>query len=162
MGTYKLLLEDTIGYDFDLIAVHCAVEEYQMAFLLNKHLKLKFHRAAEDLSVSFKEICAYFPIYHYEDQRMGLFYDLICNQNKSKDVGLSDQGGLFGTTIAAEINIRLLPELKNVDYFLKVSTDGVAFAKANTLAILNKIPQIVTAYTVAIDQLKTKENLIFE
>ena len=163
MGMHKLVLEDTIRYDFDIIALHCSLEAYQIAFLLNKHLNLRLHRAQEDLSVSFKKICAYFPMYHYEDKQQCLFYDLISNRNRSKSLDtLNDNGGLFGTAVTAELNMRLLPELKKVDFLLKVSEDGCAFAKANTLAILNKIPQIVTAYAVDIDQLKTKENLIFE
>ena len=162
MGMHKLILDDAIGYDFDLIALHCSLEAYQTAFLLNKHLNLKLTRAREDLSVSFKEICAYFPIYHYEDEQKCIFYDLISNRNRSKTQSTLTKDGLFGTDITAEMNVRLLPELKKVDFLLKVSEDGCAFAKANTLAVLHKIPQIVTAYAVNIDQLKTKENLIFE
>jgi len=161
MGMHKLVLEDTIGYDFDLIALHCSLEEYQLAFLLNKYLNLRFYRASEDLSVSFKELCAYFPIYHYEDKQKCLFYDLISNRNKSKSENIQTVDDLFGNMITTEINVRLIPELKKVDFLLRITEEGCVFSKTNTLAILNNIPQIVTAYAVDVEQLKTKENLIF-
>jgi len=55
-----------------------------------------------------------------------------------------------------------IEELSRVDYLLKVSEDGTSFAQEKTLKLLTQIPQIVTAYTVDITQLKNKENLIFE
>ena len=55
-----------------------------------------------------------------------------------------------------------IPELQQVDYFIKVIEDGNAFAKAKTLKTLNQIPQIVTAYDVDVSTLKNKEHLIFE
>ena len=161
MGMHKLVLEDTIGYDFDLIALHCSLEEYQLAFLLNKHLNLRLYRAAEDLSVSFKALCAYFPIYHYEDKQRCLFYDLISNRNKSKLENIQAPDDLFGNMITTEINVRLIPELKNVDFLLKITEEGCVFSKTNTLAVLNNIPQIVTAYAIDVEELKTTENLIF-
>ena len=54
----------------------------------------------------------------------------------------------------------LIPEYKKVNYFLKIDNETVY----NEKLILNKIqeiPQVITAYSIDADQLKSKDNLIF-
>jgi hypothetical protein len=53
----------------------------------------------------------------------------------------------------------LIPEHRDVDYFLKIEEDdtsGESLVKA-----LASIPNIITAYAIDTDNLKSKKNLIF-
>ena len=53
-----------------------------------------------------------------------------------------------------------MPEYKDVDYFLKIEQDEITFEQDIVKSILT-IPQIVTAYMVETNKLKSKNNLIF-
>ena len=70
--------------------------------------------------------------------------------------------GLFDNENAVSVSNLFINDLPKVDYLLKVYDEGNAFAKAKLIASIKSIPQVVTAYNVDIDQLKTKQNLIFE
>lgn len=160
MGTYKLLLDDDLGYDFSLIAIHTSLEAFQIAFLLNKYLKLKLSRSEQDLVLSKDSYTADFPLFEYEDfQNYATYYFF---NNKTKTTIKQDSFGLFDDQNSVVISDLFIGDLPKVDYLLKIYDDGSAFAKAKTLKEINNIPQIVTAYSVSIDQLKTKQNLIFE
>jgi hypothetical protein len=56
--------------------------------------------------------------------------------------------------------ITLIPELKKTDFFLKLESDTPT--PKSMLAKINQIPQVVTAYAVDVNKLKSKRNLIFE
>lgn len=160
MGTFKLVLEDDFGYDFTLIAIHGVIESYYLAYLLNKHLNLRLSRGQKDLTINNNTISAEFPMYEYHNQQQYITYHLFSNRTKITKEH-SDQSGLFESENAIERRF-FIEDLPRVDYLLKVCEDGTSFAQEKTLKALNQIPQIVTAYTVDIAQLKTKENLIFE
>lgn len=160
MGTYKLLLDDTLGYDFSLIAIHTSLEAYHIAFLLNKNLGLRLSRSSEDLVVNKGRYFADFPLFEYEDTQQYATYYFFNNRTET---ALKNQPqGLFDNDNTSFVSDVFINDLPKVDYLLKVYDDGCAFAKAKILKEINQIPQIVTAYSVDIDQLKTKQNLIFE
>ena len=161
MGTFKLVLEDDFGYDFTLIAIHGAIESYYLAYLLNKHLKLRFKMSRNDLVINHKAIFAEFPMYEYYNEKQYTTYHLFSNLTKIKKEHTNDFSNLFEYETAVERRY-FLEDLPRVDYLLKIREEGSGFAQTKTLKELNQIPQIVTAYTVDINQLKTKENLIFE
>ncbi len=161
MGILKLVLDDNLGYDFTLIAIHGVIEPYYLAFLLNKHNDLKLARSSKDLVIDVDGFSVPFPIYEYEDEYQYITYHLFSNRTRISRDGVRNVSGLFESEMSQESQF-FIKDLPKVDYLLKVSEDGTAFAKAKTLKTLNQIPQIVTAYTVDVDQLKTKENLIFE
>ena len=50
----------------------------------------------------------------------------------------------------------------SVSVATRIKSESYAFAKAKLLASINKIPQVITAYEVIVNQLKEKKNLIFE
>jgi len=160
MGTYKILLEDSIGYDFTLIALHGTLEPYYIAYLLNKHLNIHLARTSKDLVISKDERSAHYPCFEYKDDYQYIDYYVLVNKARV-DTLMTVSEGLFGTNETISTT-HFVPEMPQVDYFLKVVEDGYAFAKAKTLKLLNQIPQIVTAYDVNVSQLKTKQNLIFE
>jgi hypothetical protein len=70
--------------------------------------------------------------------------------------------GLFENENAVSLSNLLIKDLPMVDYLLKVYDEGNAFAKAKLIQNIKSIPQVVTAYNVNINQLKSKQNLIFE
>ena len=112
------------------------------------------------MPISFDATSISFPLYEYDDEKNYLRYHLLSNRIREE---ISTQsGGLFDSNVSQSAMYHVMPDYRKVDYVLKVYEDGYAFAKANTLASLNKIPQVITAYSIDVSTLKTKENLIFE
>lgn len=161
MGTYKLVLDDDIGYDFTLIAIHCSLEPYYLAFLLNKHLKIKLERTRKDVHLNYAGFEAGFALFEYDDDYRYLTYQLIQNRTRMMVSG-ENSDGLFGFENNATKRFLFMQELPKVDFMLRIVDDGSAFAKAKTITTLNQITQIVTAYDVDVTTLKSKENLIIE
>lgn len=160
MGMYKILLEDSIGYDFTLIAIHGSLEPYYLAYLLNKNLDVRLARTREDLLLTQYESTARYPCFEFNDKQQYIDYYVFSNKSKVT-VNSKISTGLFEEQQSLK-TAYFIPELQQVDYFIKVIEDGNAFAKAKTLKTLNQIPQIVTAYDVDVNVLKNKEHLIFE
>lgn len=161
MGTYKLLLEESIGYDFTLIALHGSLEPFYIAYILNKHLDIQLARTSNDLIIAQEAaLQAAYTCFEYKD--VFRYIDYYVFENKVKTTHTKQLGkGLFESEETVQTQY-FIPEMPQADYFIKVIEDGYAFAKAKTLKTLNQIPQIVTAYDVDVSRLKTKQNLIFE
>ena len=151
--TYKIT-EDIFEESFALYALHSSLEEHSLAYKLNRSLKILLKRSAEDLDLTEN---SRFPVFEWKDELAEREWVLLGNTSNFE----SDQGsvGLFGAEKTTAVDY-LLPEYKEVDYFLKVIDSSSSFS-ADILKSLLSIPEIVTAYSVDTDQLKSKSNLIF-
>ena len=69
MGMYKILLEDSIGYDFTLIAIHGSLEPYYLAYLLNKNLEVRLSRTREDLLLTQYDSTTRYPCFEFNDKQ---------------------------------------------------------------------------------------------
>lgn len=163
MLAHKLVLDGFVDQPFKLIAIHCSVEEYKLAFLMNKHLDLRLSRARNDIDLHFKSIRALFALYKYRNQQKYCNYFLISNksngQSKKATAGFDS---LFGEDEMASEKIHLLPEFSKVDYFLKIEDESDFVSEAWLLDRIKEIPQIATAYSIESNKIKSKENLIFD
>jgi len=159
MAVQKLILDDYLDeQDYDLIGIHCAIEGYRLAYFLNEYLGLKLTRKAIDLDFS-KQI--QYPIYEWIDERKLITWHLVSNTCKISG-SIKDKAGTLFAESGSVKNYYLIPEYQKVNYFLKISSDNSSENKQKR--ILNKIqniPQIVTAYSVRTETLKSKNNLIF-
>ncbi len=164
MAAQRLILEMVEEDDYQLIAIHCSVPSYRLAFLLNQNIGLQFARKEKDIFFEFSDMTACFPFYQYHDEYQYNSFSLIGNKYRTKVVRKAKNSeGLFTTTIeSSHITKYLVPELKKVDYFLKIETETLNFPLKSLIANMVNIPQIITAYTVDYTQLKSKNNLIFE
>ena len=70
-------------------------------------------------------------------------------------------GFLFETTQSITKTYNLLPELKTVNYLLKIDDELNLAKEKYIINTLLSVPQIATAYTIDQSQLKSKDNLIF-
>ncbi len=162
MAVQRLILE-SLDDDYELIAIHCSLASYKLAFVLNKHLRLQLFRTKEDINFRYDDGIGTFPLYQYEDDFRYHTYSLLGNKFKTKQKSnaiLSE--GLFSNTTDVYDVKYLIPELKKVDYFLKIETESLHFSCIPLLNTLQTIPQVITAHTVTHTQLKSKNNLILE
>ena len=162
MLAHKLDLDAFVDQPFKLIAIHSSVEDYKLAFLLNKHLGLRLARARNDVDFYNKSVRAFFALFQFRDQHKYCEYYLICNKFKGQSKTTGGSGSLFGDEEMASKTIHLLPELSKVDFLLKIEEESGSFPERKLLERIKEIPQIATAYTIDINDLKSKENLIFD
>ena len=159
MALHKLVLDDFEDATYALYAIHCRIEDYRLAYLLNHSLRLKLKRKPYDLD--FNYFSASYPIYEWENSNEYVTWNLVGNVCKKEQDSLYSSGMLFVDNDKTIKTYHLIPELKNVDYFIKISNE---VQNINEKLILNKlqaIPQIITSYKVDLSTVKHKEYLIF-
>ena len=151
MPILTLDLED----DYALIGIHSTEEDYRMAFLLNKHLNTRLTRFKHALD--FKDSTAEFPLFEYKDVKNYINYYLINNQH------LQHINNPNSTVLFEDENTvtYLIPEKKNIDFFLKIEGCNDAKVIEKLVEKLNKIEQIITSYSLDPASLKSKDHLIF-
>ena len=132
----KLVLEYDL--DFALFGISCHEQAYRLCWQLNRELGMNLERADEDISFLHKEEESFHPLYTYETEDM-TWFSLVKNR--------SERGVL-------------IPELPHIDYFLKVEDlledEDELRNKIRGLRFVNAV------YSIDVEQLKSKENLIFD
>ncbi|MFD0863257.1 IPExxxVDY family protein [Sungkyunkwania multivorans] len=156
MGVQHLVIDDFEEEDFLLIAIHCSLPAYQIAFLLNRHLNMRFKRTDMDLRLYKQD--AQYQLYLWHDDFEDVDWSLVANSCRQRQE-THEAATLFETTNTNETINYLIPEEKKIDYFIKVNGQTKNFE--SVLAQIRHIPQIITAYTIEMNQLKSKNHLIF-
>lgn len=160
MAVHKLILDDAFDEAlYTLIAIHCRLEDYRLAYLLNKHLGITLSRKPSDLD--FKNGQVSYSIYEWEDEKQLITWSLVSNICKTVELQQSNYTSLFDNQEKITNTFQLLPEHKTVNYFLKIDSEFNFSKEKYILDSILKIPQIATAYSVDSNQLKSKDNLIF-
>lgn len=159
MALHKLLVDDFYDTSYSLFAIHCRLEDYRLAYLLNKYLKLNLSRLPQDLD--YKYFAATYSIYEWHDEDHFTTWNMISNVCKKEEDCLQSSGSLFSSNEKILKTYHLLPELKNVDYLIKISNDDRYFDDKDIIEKIQTIPQVITTYVIDVDKLKSKENLIF-
>ena len=159
MAMHKLEVDDFYDASYILFAVHCKLEDYRLAYLLNKYLGLRLKRKRQD--VDYKYFAASYSIYEWEDYKLDATWNLVSNICKKEESILQSSGSLFNDDDTIIKTYNLLPELKTVDYLIKLSDE---YRNLNEKIIINSIqsiPQVITTYSVDLAKIKSKDHLIF-
>ncbi len=161
MLSHKLLL-DEVEEDYLLLAIHSSLEDYKIAYFLNKYLQVNFSRARQDLDFNHGLVQALYPLYFFKEPAKYRNYFLIKNKFKGTLKKVISSGSLFTEEDVTTKSSFLIPEYKVVDYFLKIDEDMNNDQKQNLINKIGIIPGIQTIYEVDHTQLKSKNNLILE
>ncbi|WP_411766247.1 IPExxxVDY family protein [Winogradskyella sp. A3E31] len=159
MALHKLLMDEFYDADYVLFAIHCRLEDYRLAYLLNQSLNIKLERNKHDLD--FNYFSSSYVIYEWENKADYITWNLVANVCKKEKDGLYSSGILFGENDRTVKTYHLIPELKKVDYFIKISNEIQNISEKKILSKLQAIPQIITSYKVDLSTVKHKEYLIF-
>lgn len=162
MTLIKLLLDEFDEVDYELIAIHSSLEDYRMAFFINQNLPIILSKSKEEIIVKVNNEEVLFSKFIYDDLSNDLIWTLIQNKNEIITKEKTKNQTLFlDTELEIETKVFLLPELKKVDYFLKIENVQSKLEVKKTLSKLLNIDQISTAYKVDVNTIKSKNNLIF-
>jgi len=147
----NIIIEDSIY----LIGISSALDNYNLVYKLNKQLNLNFVRSKKDIDLPKQN--AYYSHFIAKNKSKEIIYDFF--SNKFKKVSSPDKINkldLFNSPFSKEVY--LLKEYKEADYFLK-STDQKYHQEI--INSIRNIPQISIIYNVSSNEIKNKENLIF-
>jgi hypothetical protein len=140
MKKAKLQIEPT--FDFELLGIVSPIREYRMAWLVNQELELNLIKA-DDLELEFLN-AEKLEIAHYLLSLPHGFIQLL----KNKAINSTQQAAY------------LIPELKNLDYFLLVQDETEQLDLSNFMEKLSRNPLVQSIVRIDISKLKSKENLL--
>lgn len=159
MAVHKLLVDDFEDANYSLLAIHCDIEDYRLAYFLNQNLAIRLVRTKEDLD--FTNSKASFSVFEWNDKPLQTAWHLIKNNCLVKNDAPISTGLFADSKDHAWIIRSLLSDHASVDYFLKINTGGGFINEKEILNTIQNISKVSTAYSVDVLQLKSKEHLIF-
>ncbi len=161
MAVHKLHLEEFDEIDYQLIAIHSTLEDYRLAYYINQNLPINLKKGSCNIQISNKEGETQFTRFIFEDSK-DIAWNLVQNQNDVFVPSQNSNQGLFAeSNNKFSTKIYLIPEFKKVDYFLKIENGEVKIDVANITNSIKKIDRVSTVYTVEVEKIKSKNNLIF-
>lgn len=158
MALHKLMVDDFYDDTYKLIAIHCRLEDYRLAYLLNQSLDLRLQRKTEDIDMEYLK--SSYSIFEWNNTSQYVTWNLVSNVCKKEEDSLYSTG-LFQTNEKVIKTFNLVPEYKKVDFFIKISDEIQNVNEKVILRKLQDIPQIITSYSVNPSKLKSKDHLIF-
>lgn len=156
MQIHALDFEDFSEEKYALIGIHTPLENYKIAYLLNQQFKINLKKESYTLDIQKKECIVSFDVYSYENTTYDFHWYLIENSCSQENTTIA-HNALF----SSETKNYLIPEKKNIDFFLKISGDSPNKFIDKTVAEMNTIDQIMTSYAITPTTLKSKDFLIF-
>ncbi len=151
----KIINLGSIEEDLTLIALHSPLEDFALAYAINRHFQAKLKRLAKDLELGNH---AHFPIFEWNDDINDRNWLLVANHCMGEPA-TSYTGDLFAE-LPSPMTYTLVPEYREVDFVLKLESENLWDAR-DIARQLGSIPRITAAYTLDSKKLKSKNNLIF-
>lgn len=162
MAIHKLLIDDFVTIDYGLIAIHSSLEDHRLAYFINRELSILLEKSPFDIGVKISEGESCFSRFTFEDPDNESVWNLIQNKNRVLSAQANTSTSLFNNTgLSVSTSVFLMPELKKVDYVLKIENTPHSFTPDAVVHKLLSIKQVATAYTIDHKKLKSKNNLIF-
>ncbi|MFD2832143.1 IPExxxVDY family protein [Gramella sp. AN32] len=148
--------------EFYLIGIYSSMESFKMAYLLNKFLNVKLTREEHDIDFNHANYEAIYALYSYKEPNAYFSLHLVANKFKGEPKKILSSGSLFSEEEIRPQQVYLIPERKKVDYFLKISEELPRKEFVKILTKIGQIPQVQASYAFDANELKSKQNLIFE
>ncbi|WP_396192479.1 IPExxxVDY family protein [Flavobacterium sp.] len=159
---HKVYIEDFEEVDYHIIAIHTSLEDYRLAYFLNRDLEICLSKSNVDIQFQVKKGKTSFARFTFEDEKKVINWDLI--QNKNEVVGVENNAiqDLFSNTKNTfSSSAYLLSEFKKVDFFLKIENAANEINVSELVSKINAIDNINMVYSIDKENIKSKNNLIF-
>ncbi|NBW28257.1 MAG: IPExxxVDY family protein [Flavobacteriaceae bacterium] len=160
MTIHKLHIDEFDEVNYDLVAIHTSLEDYRVAYFLNQKLPILLSKSKNEIQINIKEGVTFFSRFIYENTNTDCCWSLVQNKNEVTTLTTNNNQNLFAeSSFEVATKAFLLPELKKVDYFLKIENRDLDIDKI--IKSITMISQISTVYYVDSNSIKSKNNLIF-
>lgn len=138
MGKLKLQVE--YDFDFTLLGISCHEPDYRFCWMVNKITGMGFVKE-DDIIIPIKDSNSAHSIFSCHIEENFCTYYIIANKGTA---------GL------------LIPESKHTDYFLMIKGPVQDDGLEELTAQIREINKVLTVFTVNVNDLKSKYNLLFE
>lgn len=156
MPIHSLGLNDFCEEEYSLIAIHTTLEDFKLAYILNKKLNTNFLKSKKNLEFENFVNKASFSIYNFFSKKYDFNWHLIANSFKRENQTESNE-----LLLTSETKTYLIPEKKKVDFFIKISGDIAYDFVLEIIEKIKTIDQVITSYLIDKNTLKSKDYLIF-
>ena len=157
MNNHKLNLNQ-FPENYHLIAIHSDLDEFRLAYFLNKNLNISLKRKNND--IYFAEQDANYSSFEFLDDTKYLKWIFFSNKSLVSEKKSNNDYGLFGQINSALNEVSLLNHQKSVDYFLIVENIANNTYIEKVLKKISEISGVITSF-MSENKLENKENLIF-
>ena len=157
MNNHKLNLNQ-FPENYHLIAIHSDLDEFRLAFFLNKKLNIGLKRKNND--IYFAEQDANYSQYEYLDNTKYLKWIFFSNKSLVLEKNSKDDLNLFSQENVASNKMNLLSQQKSVDYFIIIENIANKTYVDKVLKKISEISGVITSF-ISENKLENKENLIF-
>ena len=132
-----------VDFDFSLLAIASQVKEYKLAWLINRELGIRLIKQKDAIFqfLGNDKLCISHYLYQTEHSRVRLIY----NQSASEAAP-----GKF-----------LIPELKQFDFLMIIEGFEDSLVTREVRDLIRSIDGVQMANQIDLDQLKSRDNLIF-
>ena len=144
--------------NYHLIAIHSDLDEYRLAFFLNKKLNINLKRKRED--IYFTDQDANYSSYEFLDKVKFLKWIFFSNKSLVLENSMDQNINLFINDNLVKNETVLLSNHKFVDYFLIIENIADRTYLQKILKKISEIRGIITSF-ITEKKLDNKENLIF-
>ena len=152
----KYQLEETFEESFSLIAIHSSLEDFQLAYFINKNCATYFKRN-HDLYSPYLKQCLKGLVWKNDHDKENHWH-LFSNKYEGKTEDSKQVSQLFfGEKL--ELEQFVLPEFKLVNYFIKKPGD---ISNETFIYKLKEVSEIQIAYSIPEKNIKSYQNIIFE
>ena len=145
--------------NYNLFAFRSNIEDYRLAYFLNKYSNFLFRRMIKDLHCVINDKNIYFSTFEDND----LDYEKSCYLISNKSLyneNFSSENSLFSSGLFVNTAF-LIPELSKFDYLLKLIGVWKNQEIKDISKNLNMITQINSETHIDLNMLKSINNLIF-
>ena len=157
LNNHKLNLNQ-FPENYYLIAIHSDLDEFRLAFFLNKKLNICLKRKNND--IYFSEQDANYSSYEFLDETKYLNWIFFSNKSLVSEKSPDEDLSLFGQGNTALNEMNLLSQQKSVDYFLIIENIANKTYIDKVLKKISEISGVITSF-LSENKLENKENLIF-
>ena len=116
MAIHKIQINDFVSDDYELIAVHSSLDDYKLAYMLNKELGVQLSKNLAYVEIAIPEGKSAFSNYIFDDEKNDVVWTLI--ENKTTIINSNKQTTSLFEQV--DITVFLLPEFKKADYLIKI------------------------------------------
>jgi hypothetical protein len=157
MAIHKIHINDFVSDDYELIAVHSSLDDYKLAYCLNKVLCVQLSKNLAYVEIAIPEGRSAFSNYIFDDKKNDVVWTLI--ENKTTIINSNKQTTSLFEQV--DITVFLLPEFKKADYLIKIENIDYGFDSESIIDKIQEIKNVNMAYPIDLTNLKSKNNLIF-
>lgn len=162
MAVHKVYIEEFEENDYYIIALHTSLEDYRLAYFINRGIAIRLIKNDSDIQSQVKEGETSFVRFTFEDKKNDIKWDLVQNKNEIEGKENRVTQDLFSNSKNSFSSLGyLLPEYKKVDFFLKIENAEKEIDITEIVSKISAIDGITMVYNVDKDKIKSKNNLIF-